>query len=72
MHFSPATMHDFFTTTAACGSAVFDGQPQDLTTGAVAEIYGGKGEIEESMTSTRINIPAAADNSLRPLALAGL
>jgi hypothetical protein len=43
-------MHDFFTTTAACGSAVFDGQPQDLTAGA--EIYGGKGEIEESMTST--------------------
>ena len=67
-------MHDFFTTTAACGSAVFDGQPQDLTAGA--EIYGGKGEIEESMTSTRINIPAVQDNqksaSPRPLALAGL
>lgn len=70
MHFSPATMHDFFTTTAACGSAVFDGQPQDLTAGA--EIYGGKGEIEESNDLDCINIPAAADNSPRPLALAGL
>jgi phosphonate transport system ATP-binding protein len=60
----------------AHGSVVFDGQPQHLTAAAVAEIYGGNGEIEESMTSTSINIPAAQDNQksagLRPLALVGL
>ncbi len=60
----------------AHGSVVFDGQPKDLTAAAVAEIYGGGAEIEESMTSTSINIPAAQDNQksagVKPLALAGL
>ncbi|MBP1858611.1 phosphonate ABC transporter ATP-binding protein [Rhizobium herbae] len=60
----------------AHGRVVFDGQPQDLTAAAVAEIYGSGGEIEESMTSTSINFPAAQDNTksagVKPLALAGL
>ncbi|MCV9966246.1 phosphonate ABC transporter ATP-binding protein [Pararhizobium sp. BT-229] len=60
----------------AHGSVVFDGQPQDLTAAAVAEIYGSGAEIEESMTSTSIKIPAAQDNTqsagVKPLALAGL
>ncbi|CAN7296901.1 phosphonate ABC transporter ATP-binding protein [Pararhizobium sp. LjRoot238] len=60
----------------AHGRVVFDGQPNNLTAAAVAEIYGGDTQIEESLTSTSINIPAAQDNqksaSLRPLALAGL
>ncbi|WP_037470127.1 phosphonate ABC transporter ATP-binding protein, partial [Sinorhizobium fredii] len=44
----------------AHGRVVFDGQPKDLTAAAVAEIYGAGTAIEESMTSTSINIPAAA------------
>lgn len=41
------------------GSVVFDGPPTDLTLDAVREIYGGDStEIDESMTSTSINIPA--------------
>ncbi|MBB5536768.1 phosphonate ABC transporter ATP-binding protein [Rhizobium giardinii] len=60
----------------AHGRVVFDGQPRDLTAAAVAEIYGGGAEIEESMTSTSISIPAAQDNQksagVKPLALAGL
>ncbi len=61
----------------AHGRVVFDGQPKDLTAAAVAEIYGADTPIEESMTSTTINIPAAvpqeqtASASLKPLALAG-
>ncbi|PDT43475.1 MULTISPECIES: phosphonate ABC transporter ATP-binding protein [Sinorhizobium] len=62
----------------AQGRIVFDGQPKDLTATAVAEIYGAETAIEESMTSTSINIPAAvareenASASYKPLALAGL
>ncbi|WP_018237375.1 phosphonate ABC transporter ATP-binding protein [Ensifer sp. BR816] len=62
----------------AHGRVVFDGQPKDLTAAAVAEIYGADTAIEESMTSTSINIPAAsareetASASPKPLALAGL
>ena len=60
----------------AHGRVVFDGQPRDLTAAAVAEIYGGGAEIEESLTSTSISIPAAQDNQksagVKPLALAGL
>ena len=60
----------------AHGRVVFDGQPQDLTASAVAEIYGSGADLDESMTSTSINIPAAQDNTksagLQPLALAGL
>ena len=60
----------------AHGRVVFDGQPRDLTAAAVAEIYGGGAEFEESMTSTSISIPAAQDNQksagVKPLALAGL
>ena len=47
----------------AGGRVVFDGAPHELTADAVQEIYGsdphGAG-IDETMTSTRINIPAAA------------
>jgi phosphonate transport system ATP-binding protein len=47
----------------AGGRVVFDGPPSALTAAAVQEIYGsdraGAG-IDESMTSTSINIPAAA------------
>ncbi|WP_455269726.1 phosphonate ABC transporter ATP-binding protein [Rhizobium herbae] len=61
----------------AHGSVVFDGPPQELTAAAVAEIYGSGAELDESMTSTSINIPAAQqDNTksagVKPLALAGL
>ncbi|WP_037385205.1 phosphonate ABC transporter ATP-binding protein [Sinorhizobium americanum] len=62
----------------AQGRVVFDGQPKDLTAAAVAEIYGADTAIEESMTSTSINIPAAAAREepasagYKPLALAGL
>jgi phosphonate transport system ATP-binding protein len=60
----------------AHGRVVFDGQPRDLTAAAVADIYGGGAEFEESMTSTSISIPAAQDNQksagVKPLALAGL
>ena len=63
----------------AGGRVVFDGKPADLTAEAVKEIYGtdkdGAG-IDETMTSTSINIPAAAaahqSAGLQPLALAGL
>jgi phosphonate transport system ATP-binding protein len=62
----------------AHGQVVFDGQPRDLTAAAVSEIYGSGAELDESMTSTSINVPAAhaQDNhqsaSQKPLALAGL
>ncbi|ACP22785.1 phosphonates import ATP-binding protein PhnC (plasmid) [Sinorhizobium fredii NGR234] len=62
----------------AHGRVVFDGQPKELTAAAVAEIYGAGAAIEESMTSTSINIPAAAAREetasagFKPLALAGL
>jgi len=63
----------------AAGRVVFDGRPSELTAVAVKQIYGtdkdGAG-IDETMTSTSINIPAAvaANQSagLQPLALAGL
>jgi len=63
----------------AAGRVVFDGKPSELTAEAVKEIYGtdkdGAG-IDETMTSTSINFPAAvaANQSagLQPLALAGL
>ncbi|WEX90469.1 phosphonate ABC transporter ATP-binding protein [Sinorhizobium garamanticum] len=61
----------------AHGRVVFDGQPKDLTAAAVAAIYGADTAIEESMTSTSINIPAAAPQEqtasagFKPLALAG-
>lgn len=60
----------------AHGRVVFDGQPKDLTAAAVAAIYGAETAIEESMTSTSINIPAEAPQEtasagLKPLALAG-
>ena len=63
----------------AAGRVVFDGKPSELTAEAVKQIYGtdkdGAG-IDETMTSTSINIPAAvaANQSagLQPLALAGL
>lgn len=52
----------------AAGRVVFDGTPAELTAEAVQEIYGsdrdGSG-IDETMTSTSINIPAAADKAAR-------
>ncbi|MBP2550881.1 phosphonate transport system ATP-binding protein [Neorhizobium galegae] len=47
----------------ARGRVVFDGKPSELTAAAVQEIYGADKDgtgIDESMTSTSINIPAAA------------
>jgi phosphonate transport system ATP-binding protein len=62
----------------AAGRVVFDGKPSDLTADAVKEIYGtdkdGAG-IDETMTSTAINVPAGEANQsagVQPLALAGL
>jgi phosphonate transport system ATP-binding protein len=46
----------------AHGSVVFDGTPAELTAAAVQEIYGSDKDgagIDETMTSTSINIPAA-------------
>jgi phosphonate transport system ATP-binding protein len=43
----------------AHGRVVFDGTPDELTSEAVSAIYGAEGAIEESMTSTTINLPAA-------------
>lgn len=46
----------------AHGSVVFDGPPADLTAVAVQEIYGSDKDgagIDETMTSTSINMPAA-------------
>lgn len=52
----------------AAGRVVFDGPPSELTADAVQEIYGsdrdGSG-IDETMTSTSINIPAPADKAAR-------
>ncbi|NMN68521.1 phosphonate transport system ATP-binding protein [Rhizobium sp. 57MFTsu3.2] len=63
----------------AAGRVVFDGRPSELTADAVKQIYGTDKDgasIDETMTSTSINIPAAvaANQSagLQPLALAGL
>ncbi|HCV71940.1 MAG TPA: phosphonate ABC transporter ATP-binding protein, partial [Agrobacterium sp.] len=65
------------------GRVVFDGTPAELTAAAVTEIYGtdshGAG-IDETMTSTSINIPGAQlaarpvqqSAGPEPLALAGL
>lgn len=47
----------------AQGRVVFDGTPAELTADAVQEIYGGDSHgagIDESMTSTSINIPRPA------------
>ncbi len=49
----------------AHGSVVFDGTPSELTAAAVQEIYGSDRDgagIDETMTSTSINIPAAQAN----------
>jgi phosphonate transport system ATP-binding protein len=42
----------------AGGKVVFDGRPADLTRDAVNAIYGATDGLDESMTSTTINIPA--------------
>ncbi|WP_156668109.1 phosphonate ABC transporter ATP-binding protein [Rhizobium bangladeshense] len=63
----------------AAGRVVFDGKPSELTAAAVSEIYGtdrdGSG-IDESMTSTSINVPVSAtarpQGELQPVALAGI
>ncbi|TCL71956.1 phosphonate ABC transporter ATP-binding protein [Rhizobium sp. BK251] len=63
----------------AAGRVVFDGKPSELTAPAVTAIYGtdkdGAG-IDETVTSTSINIPAHAaatqSATVQPLALAGL
>ena len=62
----------------AAGKVVFDGRPGELTRDAVQEIYGvGDGTLDESMTSTSINMPAAAelpvaDTALKPVVLLGV
>jgi phosphonate transport system ATP-binding protein len=53
----------------ADGHVVFDGTPSELTSDAVHAIYGSDRDgagIDESMTSTSINIPAAAERPARP------
>ncbi|WP_137130461.1 phosphonate ABC transporter ATP-binding protein [Rhizobium sp. FY34] len=65
----------------ARGRVAFDGPPSQLTAAAVQEIYGSDRDgagIDESMTSTSINIPVAAPGAAamtspdyRPLATAG-
>lgn len=47
----------------AMGRVVFDGKPHELTSDAVREIYGSDSDgagIDETMTSTSINIPTPA------------
>jgi phosphonate transport system ATP-binding protein len=62
----------------AAGKVVFDGRPADLTRDAVSAIYGATdGTLDESMTSTSINVPAEALAStlaepLKPLVLLGV
>ena len=61
----------------AAGKVVFDGRPEELTREAVSMIYGSDGALDESMTSTSINIPADATpvapaEAARPLALLGV
>jgi phosphonate transport system ATP-binding protein len=53
----------------AGGRVVFDGTPAQLTADAVHEIYGSDRDgagIDETMTSTSINIPAAAEKAATP------
>ncbi len=62
----------------AHGRVVFDGSPSELTAAAVSEIYGSGSDLDESMTSTSINLPVAKARDVKesaspqPLALAGL
>ena len=62
----------------AGGKVVFDGGPNELTRAAVQEIYGvADGTLDESMTSTSINIPAAEtlparSDVLKPVVLLGV
>jgi len=61
----------------AAGRVVFDGRPEDLDHEAVKTIYGtdqNGAAIDETMTSTAITIPSAAQQSagVQPLALAGI
>ena len=62
----------------AAGKVVFDGTPDQLTRDAVSAIYGASdGTLDESMTSTSINIPAesisaAAAETVKPLVLLGV
>ncbi|HEV7434114.1 MAG TPA: phosphonate ABC transporter ATP-binding protein [Pseudorhizobium sp.] len=52
----------------AAGRVVFDGTPAELTAGAVHAIYGSDRDgagIDETMTSTSINIPAASEKAAR-------
>ena len=62
----------------AAGQVVFDGTPDQLTRDAVSAIYGAAdGTLDESMTSTSINIPAenipaASRDVVKPLALLGV
>ena len=62
----------------AGGKVVFDGGPNELTRAAVQEIYGvADGTLDESMTSTSINIPAAEtlpvrNDALKPVVLLGV
>jgi phosphonate transport system ATP-binding protein len=62
----------------AAGKVVFDGTPDQLTRDAVSAIYGAAdGALDESMTSTSINIPAetipaASRDVVKPLALLGV
>ena len=60
----------------AAGRVVFDGTPAQLTASAVQEIYGADRDgagIDERLTSTSINIPAAAQQQARaPAGISGL
>ena len=60
----------------SAGRVVFDGGPDELDSEAVQTIYGSDGAVlDESITSTSINIPAAAPvaaRALEPLVLHGV
>ena len=56
----------------AAGKVVFDGGPNDLNSDAVQTIYGTESPIEESMTSTAINLTASETQvSTTPAVMAG-
>ena len=60
----------------AAGKVVFDGRAEELTRDAVKANYGADGDLDESMTSTSINMPtepaqAAARIGPQPLVLMG-
>jgi phosphonate transport system ATP-binding protein len=50
------------------GKIVFDGTPEELTTGAARDIYGADSSFSEATTSTQIETPASAEKLLADIA----